>query len=299
MTIRLLAGALLVSMPWPAPASGPRAARQEMVTVGPGVHLRVVDAGKGVGQPPIVFIPGWSTGADIWRDQIGRFSSKFRVISFDPRSQGESSKTTTGNTPEQRAEDLHALLASRHAARPVLVGWSQAAQDVAAYVLRYGTSGLSGIVLVDAAVADGAEGIARRPKASANQFAFFAIYQADQRAYLRGMFGAIISKPQPAGIVDHAVAVAMKTPPSIGMAMLVADMFGKDRTAALGRIDCPTLIIAAASSEELDRQQAETGQIKGARFVKIDDSAHAVFLDQPDRFAEALSDFLNGLGKRR
>jgi microsomal epoxide hydrolase len=255
------------------------------------VTLRTIEGGK-VTARPIVFIPGWSTGADIWARQIDRFAPAYRVIAFDPRSQGESSKVADGNTPEQRAADLNALLKARHIKRPVLVGWSQAVQDIAAYVLRYGTGDLSGIVLVDAAVSDGPKGIIGRPKDIAFQFGLFETYLSNQRAYLNGMFGAIISKPQPAGVIERHVATAMKTPPSIGMSMLVSDMFTLDRTAALAKMDCPVLIVAAGSSSELDRQKAEAKLIKNARFVEIDDSAHAVFIDQPERFASALADFL-------
>lgn len=275
-------------------ASGPVETR---VAVAPGIVLRSIEAGKSEGRPPIVFIPGWSAGADIWSDQLKRFAGKYRVMAFDPRSQGDSTKTMRVNTPEQRAIDLHVLLARRHFDRPVLVGWSQAAQDIAAYVSKYGTDNLAGIVLVDAAISDGAKGIAERPEQTAFQFRLFGSYLSDQEAYLRGMFGAIISKPQPPGAVDRAIAVAMKTPPSVGMAMLVADMFTLDRRAALAKMDCPVLIIAAASSPELDRQKAEAKAIQNARFVQIDDSAHAVFLDQPDRFASELSAFLDGLGR--
>ena len=130
------------------------------------------------------------------------------------------------------------------------------------------------------------------------QFSRFSTYVTDQHAYLKGMFGAIISKPQPAGTVEGAIATAMKTPPSTGIAMLVADMFGTDRMAALAKMDCPVLIIAAASSGELARQKSEAKAIRNARFVEIPDSAHAVFLDQPDRFAAALTDFLKQIDAR-
>lgn len=264
---------------------------ERRIVVAPGVTLRSIEAGKAAAAP-VVFIPGWSAGADIWRGQLDQFAAKHRVIAFDPRSQGESTKVTSGNTPEQRASDLRALLAKLRLRRPVLVGWSQAAQDIAAYVSQYGTQDLAGIVLVDAAISDGSKGIAQRPTQASFQFGLFGTYLSDQQAYLRGMFGAIVSKPQAAGVIDHAVAVAMKTPPSIGMSMLVSDMFTIDRTAALAKMDCPVLIIAAGNSFELDRQKAETKAIKNAHFVQIDDSAHAVFLDQPDRFASALLDFL-------
>jgi pimeloyl-ACP methyl ester carboxylesterase len=266
-----------------------------MVEIGDGVSLRVIEAGKPGDVPALVFIPGWSTGGDIWRDQIDRFAKTHRVITFDPRSQGESTKTTKGNTPEIRAQDLHMLLEHLGVRRPVLIGWSQGVQDVAAYVERYGTKDLAGIVLVDAAVSDGADGMVARSKETAEQFKMFAVYQAHQKEYLAGMMQAIISKPQSDGVIERLVSTGLKTPPDIGVGMLVADMFGVNRTPAVKKIECPTLIIASAKSDELARQQTTANQIPHARFEKIDDAAHAVFVDQPDRFDELLKSFVANL----
>jgi len=262
-----------------------------MVNVADGVSLRVIEAGKVSDGPALVFIPGWSTGAEVWRRQIDRFAATHRVIAFDPRSQGESTKTTSGNTPETRAQDLHALLERLGVRRPVLIGWSQGVQDIAAYVERYGTKDLAGIVLVDAAISDGADGMAARPEETAMQFKMFAVYQAHQNEYLHGMMGAIISKPQTTDAIEGLVTTGMKTPPDVGVAMLVADMFGTNRTPALKKIDCPTLIITAAKSGELRRQQAAANQVPHARFEKVEDAAHAVFLDQPDHFNELVKGF--------
>ena len=266
-----------------------------MVNVAEGVSLRVLEAGKPGEGPALVLIPGWSTGADIWRHQIDMFAKIYRVIAFDARSQGESTKTTSGNTPETRAQDLHALLERLGVRRPVLIGWSQGVQDIAAYVERYGTKELAGIVLVDAAISDGADGMAARPQETAAQFKMFAVYQAHQREYLGGMMRAIISKPPSDGAIEELVSTGMKTPADIGVAMLVADMFGVNRTSALQKIDCPTLIIASARSDELARQQTAANQIPHARFEKIEDAAHAVFIDQPDRFNKLLKSFVANL----
>jgi pimeloyl-ACP methyl ester carboxylesterase len=263
-----------------------------MVEVGDGVSLRVIEAGKPGDGPALVFIPGWSTDADIWRRQLDTFAKTHRVIAFDPRSQGESTKTTSGNTPEFRAQDLHALMERLGVRRPVLIGWSQGVQDIAAYVERYGTKDLAGIVLVDAAISDGADGMAARPEETVAQFKRFAVYQAHQNEYLHGMMGAIISKPPSDDAIEQLVSTGMKTPPDIGVGMLVADMFGVNRTPALKKIECPTLIIASTKSFELPRQQAAANQIPHARFEKVDDTAHAVFLDQPNRFDELVRSFV-------
>jgi pimeloyl-ACP methyl ester carboxylesterase len=266
-----------------------------IVEVGDGVSLRVIEAGKPGDEPVLVFIPGWSTGGDIWRHPIDTFAKTHRVIAFDPRSQGESTKTTSGNTPEIRAQDLHALLERLGVRHPVLIGWSQGVQDIAAYVERYGTKDLAGIALVDAAVSDGTDGMATRTQETAAQFKMFAVYQAHQKEYLGGMMRAIISKPQSSDAIEGLVSTGMKTPPDVGVAMLIADMFGVNRTPALKKIDCPTLIIASSKSDELTRQQAAANQIPRVRLEKVEDAAHAVFVDQPDRFDELLKNFLADL----
>jgi len=68
-----------------------------------------------------------------------------------------------------------------------------------------------------------------------------------------------------------------------------------NRTPALKKIDCLTLIIASAKSDELTRQEAAAQEVSHARFEKIEDAAHAVFVDQPDRFAELLKSFVASL----
>jgi microsomal epoxide hydrolase len=150
-------------------------------------------------------------------------------------------------------------------------------------------------VLVDAAISDGADGMVARSQETAEQFKMFAVYQAHQKEYLGGMMRAIISKPQSDVVIERLVSTGMKTPSDIGVGMLVADMFGVNRTPALKKIECPTLIIASTKSFELPRQQAAAKQIPHARFEKIDDAAHAVFVDQPDRFDELLKNFLASL----
>src|SRR5262249_51230694 len=100
--------------------------------------------------PALVLIPGWALPASLWREQIEKFSATGRlVIAVDPQSQGDSSKTELGNTPEQRAQDLHEILATLHVTNSVLVGWSQGSQDVAAYLQQFGTNAVAGAVFVD------------------------------------------------------------------------------------------------------------------------------------------------------
>ena len=284
---------VLVTTGFSAHAESAPELSERTVDVDNDVSLRVIEAGQLASGPTLVLIPGWSTTADVWREQINRFARTYRVISFDPRSQGKSTITTDGNTPETRAQDLHTLLGLLSVRRPVLVGWSQGVEDIAAFINRYGTDDLSGIVLVDAAISPGAEGI---PAGSAQQtatlFETFATYQAHQQEYLANMMRAIVSKPRSNDAVEDLVTMGLKTPPDIGVAMRIADSFSVNRTPALKKINCPTLSIASAKSGGLAQQQAQAKQISRAHFEKIEDAAHAVFLDQPDRFNELVMTFV-------
>ena len=178
----------------------------------------------------------------------------------------------------------------------MLVGWSECKTQL---TLSNTAQDLAGIVLVDSAVSDGSGGIVASPHAAAAQFKMLGIYAAHQQDYLRGMMGAIISKAQPSGLIEELVTTGMKTPPSTGVAMLVADLFGIDRSGALAKIDCPTFVIASSASRELAEQQAMAKRIRGARFESVDDAAHAVFLDQPERFDALLGRFLASLPDRQ
>jgi pimeloyl-ACP methyl ester carboxylesterase len=131
-----------------------------------------------------------------------------------------------------------------------------------------------------------------RAEETTEQFRMFALYQEHQPEYLHGMWEAIASKPLPAAELDRLIATGMKTPASIGIAQLVADMFGVNRMPMVAKVQCPTLIIAASKSPELSRQKAIADKITDAHFEKIDDAAHAVFLDQPKQFEKLLADFL-------
>jgi hypothetical protein len=98
--------------------------RQGFVTVADGVRVHYVDGGSGRGRI-LLFIPGWTMDASVWREQMQHFAPGHRVIAIDPRSQGESTKTPDGDTAEQRARDLATLMGRLKLDHVVLVGWSQ------------------------------------------------------------------------------------------------------------------------------------------------------------------------------
>ena len=252
-----------------------------------GARIHYLEAGQGGAAPALVLIPGWTLTASLWREQLQQFSDHRRVIAVDSRSQGASSIVLTGNTPERRAQDLHELLASLHVDRCVLVGWSQGAQDVAAYVQQFGTASLAGVVFVDSPVSAGNNELDLRKAFSKAILTGLSRYAADPADYSAGMVRSIFLHP-PADI-GAVIAQAQRTPPAVGAAMLVSDIFGADRRPALQKIDRPTLVIASASSPLLDAQEQMAESIHGAVFITLPNTRHAVFVDEPKAFDGALT----------
>lgn len=75
--------------------------------------------------------------------------------------------------------------------------------------------------------------------------------------------------------------------------MLVADLYGTDRTPILAKFDCPTLVIGADEGPNIPSEQAMMKDLAQGHLVIVPAAGHAVFIDQPDRFAQLLSAFID------
>lgn len=271
--------------------------RSAFVAADDGARIHYLEGGTPSHQPALVFIPGWTWTAEVWGGQMRRVDDR-AVFAMDPRSQGQSSKTYERNSPEGRAADIEALLRRVGDAPVVLVGWSQGVQDIAAYVARYGTGRIAGLVLVDSAISAGAKSVAQDPQGVASLLERIAILSRYPKAYIGGMYDASRAHPADAAERERYIALSRRTPADIGLAMLVTDVLTVDRTPVLAKIDKPLLVLASSSSAELAAQRAIAAGVPGARIVVVEDAGHALFLDQPDAFAHALAAFLAGLAAR-
>jgi non-heme chloroperoxidase len=289
----LLAIVMLAGLIAGSAAAQPRAATREgQVEVEGGVRIHFVEAGDRAAKATLLLVPGWSMSSAVWRDQIARFAPVARVVAIDPRSQGASTVTTRSNTPERRAQDIREVIRSLGLVNVVLVGWSQGVQDVAAYAAAFNGEAIAGYVLVDSAIGAGPAAAVAQPDQLKQQLERLAMYSRYQPQYLRGMMNAIIRSAQARERIDEYVEIGMRTPPDLGISMLLLDFVAVDRRASMDKFNRPTLVIAAADSGELEAQREMARRIKDARLEVIADAGHAVFLDQPQRFGDLLAEFL-------
>ena len=268
-------------------------AAEGYVDTAPGVRIHYLESGPRNANHSLLLIPGWQTSLTIWSAQLDYFSAQgYRVVAIDSRSQGGSSVVPTGNAPEDRALDIHGVIEGLKLTHLTLVGWSQGVQDVAAYVDRYGTGAVDGLVLVDSSVSAGPEDVKDNPGFVQAILQNMALYSRDPRAYSDGFMHAIISAPAPATTFAHLEDEFMRTPSDIGISMQMQDMFTVDRRPALKKFDKPTLVIASGQSRELDAQKRMAAEILEGHFAVVEHAAHAVFFDQPQEFDRLLEDFI-------
>jgi len=272
--------------------NGSQTIRDNYITTTDGAQIHYLQAGKATAEPAIVFIPGWTLSASLWNQELRTFSAGRLAVAVESRSQGESSKMLWGNTPERRAVDLHELIDALHISKFVIVGWSQGAQDMAAYIQQFGTETLSGVVFVDSPVSAGAAEVDIHKEFSKVILSRLSSLEANPAEYSEALVESIFSKPHPELDMQRLVEESAKTPPTIGTAMLAMDIFGVDRRPALKKINRPALVIASAGSPLLEAQKEMAAEIPEARLVVVEGAGHAVFIDDPEKFDAALSQLL-------
>jgi microsomal epoxide hydrolase len=246
-----------------------------------GARLHYLEAGVG---PAIVFIPGWTMPASIWKPQIEGLSSKYRVIALDPRSQGDSEKTAEGNYSERRATDIKELIEHLHAAPAVLVGWSLGVRDELIYVKLFGTSDLSGLVLVDGSV-----WIDPNPKGYQGRADFLHNLQADRAAFTEKFVRSMYHKPQPDAYLKQLVAESLKTPTATAVTMLAEMYLWNDLRPILAAIRIPLLVTVRA--EHRDQAEIIRSILPKAETDVFEDAGHALFVDDADRFNREINEF--------
>lgn len=122
------------------------ASKNNFFTTSDNAHLYYEDMGQGL---PVLMVPGFLCTARFFQKNALALSDEFRVITMDPRGQGWSSKTCSGNTLNRHAQDIRELIDHLNLDHVVLLGWSLAASTIVTYALGHSQHRLNGLVMID------------------------------------------------------------------------------------------------------------------------------------------------------
>ncbi|HEX8315694.1 MAG TPA: alpha/beta hydrolase [Flavisolibacter sp.] len=118
---------------------------------GEEIELSYKDYGQG---RPVILIHGWPSSKDMWEYQIDDLvNAGLRVIKYDRRGFGKSSKPWDGYDYDSLTDDLNAIIEQLDLRDAVLVGFSMGGGEAVRYLSRYGSSKrVSKLVLISSVV---------------------------------------------------------------------------------------------------------------------------------------------------
>jgi non-heme chloroperoxidase len=262
------------------------------------IQLFYEDHGSG---DPVILIHGYPLNGSSWEKQIAALlPAGHRVITYDRRGFGKSSQPTIGYNYDTFAEDLHTLLTHLNLPAVALVGFSMGGGEVARYIGRHGSKGISKAVFVSSVppfllkTADNPEGVDRtvfdgiQKALIADRYAFFTEFF--KNFYNTDVFlGKRISEQA----VQASWNVAAGSSPTASVACVPT--WYEDFRNDLSRVDVPTLVIHGDADRIVPYSAAGTRTaklVKGARLVTIKDGPHAVNWTHAEEVNQALVSFL-------
>lgn len=262
------------------------------------IQLYYEDHGSG---DPVVLIHGYPLSGTSWEKQLPVLLAQgHRVITYDRRGFGNSSQPTTGYNYDTFAEDLRKLITHLNLSDFALVGFSMGGGEVARYIGRYGSKGVTKAVFMSSVppyllkTNDNPEGVdgsvfAGIEKAiAADRYAFFTAFYKD--FFNTDVFlGKRISEQA----VQAAWNVAAGASPTASLACVAT--WHEDFRADLARVDVPTLVMQGDADRIVPF--AASGQrtaklVKGARLVVVKDGPHAINWTHADQVTPELVNFL-------
>jgi non-heme chloroperoxidase len=235
----------------------------------------------------IVFIPGWTMSAEIFEPQLNELSKRFHVIALDPRSQGDSEKTSEGNYLERHAHDINDLLQHLKLTNAVLLGWSNGVPDVLTFVEQNGTSSLRGVILVDGFLNPG------NPALEKMIVGMLEAFQTDRAKFTDGFIRSMYATKQSEEYLQHIKEASLKTPTNTAVVEMFNVVSHGDFTPILAKLDKPVLYVCQPQLES--QSKLLQAAVPSARVEIFKNAGHALFVDDPDHFNKVVSDFLASL----
>jgi pimeloyl-ACP methyl ester carboxylesterase len=111
------------------------------------IRLYYEDHGSG---PAVVLVHGWPLDSRSWEPQVHPLlSAGYRVITYDRRGLGRSSRPTAGYDFDTLAADLDALLTEPDLHDVTLIGFSLGTGEQARYAGAHGTGRLKRLVFIE------------------------------------------------------------------------------------------------------------------------------------------------------
>jgi non-heme chloroperoxidase len=262
------------------------------------IELYYEDHGSG---PTVVLLSGWPVDSRSWEPQVhALLEAGHRVISYDRRGFGQSSRPTVGYDFDTLAGDLDKVLAELDVRDATLVGFSLGTGELARYMGTYGTDRLKACVFIESLAPSYAK--SGENPSGVDEAGVATVQQAildDRFAWLTGLLGDFLNLDQYLG-----TRVSEETVRNLWNAGAAAspiatwacppgwlDDFSED----VKRIDVPTLILHGTADRILpiDGQGRRLhAALPDAHYVEIEGGPHVMCVTHAKEVNRELIAFL-------
>ena len=265
------------------------------------VDLYYTDQGPADGQP-VVLIHGFPLNGESWgKQQAALLDAGYRVIAYDRRGFGASTKAGSGYDYDTFAADLHALIEDLDLREAVLVGFSMGTGEIARYLSRYGSGRVA-----KAAFLGSLEPFLLKtednPGGAGPQDFFDGIAQsarADRYAFIAGFFKDFYNLDDTLGsrISQEALDASVQVANQAGNTAIAAAplTWPTDFRADIPSVDVPALILHGTADNILPidvtaRRFKEL--LPDATYVELEGAPHGLLWTHGAEVNEALLAFL-------
>jgi pimeloyl-ACP methyl ester carboxylesterase/predicted glycosyltransferase len=259
----------------------------------------------GSGETAILFMPTWSiVHSRCWKQQIPDFARRHRVLTFDPRGNGGSSRPAdpASYSEDEFAADALAVLDAAGVEQAVVVALSLGAQRALILAGEH-PDRVRGLVLVGPALEVAEQSGAER-EAAARFTTDLGIdegwdrynahsWRRDYAGFLQFFFEQVFTEPHSTKQIEDCVGWGLETDAET---LITADGLGLDagRVQQLcARVRCPVLVVHGDEDAIIPHAiGAEVARLTGGRIVTFQGSGHCPQARDPVRFNLELRAFM-------
>ena len=264
------------------------------------IDLYYTDQGSG---QAVVLIHGFPLDGQSWtKQEAALLDAGYRVIAYDRRGFGASSKTASGYDYDTFAADLHALIEDLDLRDAVLVGFSMGTGEVARYLSRYGAGRIAKVAFLaslepDLLITDD------NPDGAGPQEFFDGIsadIRADRYGYVTSFFHDFYNLDDTLGsrISQAAVDASIQVANRAGNAGLAAAplTWPTDFRGDIASVTVPALILHGTADNILPIDKTARRfrtLLPDATYVEIEGAPHGLLWTHGAEVNEALLAFLS------
>jgi len=263
------------------------------------VRLAYSDYGSG---RPVIFIHGWPLSREMWEYQLEDIvSAGYRVIKYDRRGFGKSSKPWYGYDYDSLASDLNEIIQQLDLHDVVLVGFSMGGGEVVRYLKMFGSNRVNRIVLISSVLPylcktkDNPDGV------DSSVFEEMMMDMRKDRIDFLDQFGkkffgvGMLSRPVSTPLLEYyrmlASFASARSTQQCAVSFAETD-FRNDIKA----IDVPALVIHgdADKTVPIEASSERTAKmIRDCRYIVYENAPHGLFYTEKERLNRDLIQFIS------